>query len=330
MHSTLYLALFTCVILPHVRVFAGNVVICMTVCNDRGVEAIVSIKSALLVSKPYNQYFFHIFTDESEGVRQSLAPLRTLSKETGETKLNNIFFYFHTLQQHSNLTYVRNFVETLRYEVPRLSVGRRYRCAMDKVVIPALFQKLIVVDTDTLWLEDPYNLMKQIDDFNSENTLGLAREVEGKIRAGWYHKRDQRGRPFYGLNGLNSGVVIYRIDKPDSYLEHMKDLLVRYKDNMPTVDQDLINAYAEKFPKQLHLLSCQWNRRHYSGCYSKQVAGIVHGTGRLFFKVSTNPTRKKQSRRNMEWPPRIRQSWVTRLPYLRAYQIVEAIPFHGL
>lgn len=52
------------------------------------------------------------------------------------------------------------------------------------------------------------------------------------------------------------------------------------KGALPLGDQDVLNAYAHKFPERVHVMPCVYNYRSDSGCYAGLPA-ILHGNRNL-------------------------------------------------
>lgn len=62
-----------------------------------------------------------------------------------------------------------------------------------------------------------------------------------------------------------------------------RDKIIKHfypKKALPLGDQDVLNAYASKYPDRLHIMSCVYNFRSDSACYSGFPA-ILHGNRNL-------------------------------------------------
>ena len=241
-----------------------TVVVCMSICGSNGPEALISVKSALLQKSNQHEYEFHFFTDESERVKKDLIDEMLL---VGKGKpMENVALVFHTIK----LTKMQYLFKL---------------CAANRLLMPIeldqAIDEYIYVDSDTLWLEDPANLMEEFSWFNSDNEIGMTYEVETSEKIGWYHTQPQINRTFYGPTGLNSGVGIYRIHDRNTTWNAFEKVVQEHEGNLPLGDQDVLNAYLARHPLKFYKLACHWNRRPDSRCLSS-TRGILHGNRRAF------------------------------------------------
>ena len=86
------------------------------------------------------------------------------------------------------------------------------------------------------------------------------------------------------MYGLNAGVLLLNLeqlrhsrfsDERDKIIKHFKP-----KNALPLGDQDVLNAYASKYPNHVLVMSCVYNFRSDSGCYSGFPV-ILHGNRNL-------------------------------------------------
>ncbi len=241
-----------------------NVVICMSICGDRGDEALISVKSALLWVNELDTYAFHFFTDDSETVMNQFVDKILQGEKDGH--VDNVEYFFHTIRMSEI------------QEMFKL-------CSANRLLIPQELTNIeayMYVDSDVIWLEDPRNLMHLFSDFNSKQEIGLAYEIVGRNKTGWYNHVDQDGRHFFGLNGLNAGVGLYRVRDPSKTWQEWDLIIKEHRNNLPLGDQDVLNEYLWQHQQKLYILDCQWNRRKDSACMLPRPAGILHGNRAVF------------------------------------------------
>ena len=105
------------------------------------------------------------------------------------------------------------------------------------------------------------------------------------------HSRDL---PYYGHYGLNAGVLLLNLKVlRASRFTSDRDKIIRHfhpKMALPLGDQDVLNAYAFKYPERIQVMSCVFNFRSDSACYSGFPA-ILHGNRDL--KSDGNSTYSK-------------------------------------
>lgn len=86
--------------------------------------------------------------------------------------------------------------------------------------------------------------------------------------------------PFFGRRGLNAGILLLSLERlRSSGFNRERDRIVRHfnpKKALPLGDQDVLNAYAHKFPHHVHVLPCTMNFRSDSACY-EGFPVILHG-----------------------------------------------------
>ncbi|EIE18087.1 hypothetical protein COCSUDRAFT_55028 [Coccomyxa subellipsoidea C-169] len=113
----------------------------------------------------------------------------------------------------------------------------------------------------------------------------MALETSDKNGNGsWYKGGFSKSLPFYGEYGLNAGVLLLNLDElRESHFAQERDKIIRHfhpKKALPLGDQDVLNAFASKYPTRLHVMSCVFNFRSDSACY-KGFPAILHGNRNL-------------------------------------------------
>ncbi|RUS75284.1 hypothetical protein EGW08_016950 [Elysia chlorotica] len=252
----------------------GNPIhLCVVVCGTRTQETITMLKSASMVTPLNVSFIFHIFA---------------------EPEIQRFFqdqFDLWPLVHRQRLSY-----HIYNVTFPDSSTTNAWKklfkpCASQRLFLPNLLrsvERLIYVDTDTVFLESLENLWAMFDDFNSTQLAGLVGEAEASFAA-WYNRF--ANHPFYGKFGLNSGVMLMDLDRlrQTSWLSDMQRLFHQYRLSLPWGDQDLINIYFAFHPDQMFLMPCKWNYRndhcrYTSNCVSAERSGIsvLHGSRRTF------------------------------------------------
>ncbi|GFO27022.1 glucoside xylosyltransferase 1, partial [Plakobranchus ocellatus] len=247
--------------------------LCVVVCGTRGQETMTMLKSATMVTPLNISLIFHIFAEpEIQNFFQDELDLWPL-------------VHRHRLSYHIyNVTF------------PDSSTTNAWKklfkpCASQRLFLPNLLQsveRLIYVDTDTVFLESLTHLWEMFNDFNSSQLAGLVGEAEAGYAA-WYNRF--ANHPFYGKFGLNSGVMLMDLNRlrQTSWLSDMQRLFLQYRLALPWGDQDLINIYFAFHPDQMYLMPCKWNYRndhcrYSSNCVSAEESGVsvLHGSRRTF------------------------------------------------
>ena len=101
------------------------------------------------------------------------------------------------------------------------------------------------------------------------------------------------GLPYFGRRGLNAGILLLSLERlRGSGFNRERDRIIQHfqpKKALPLGDQDVLNAYAHKFPDHVHVLPCTMNFRSDSACY-EGFPHILHGNRGL--KNDANSTYK--------------------------------------
>ncbi|CAI5688913.1 glucoside xylosyltransferase 2 [Oreochromis niloticus] len=245
-------------------------------CGNRLDETLTMVKSALLFS--LKKIKFHIFAED---------PLALQFKE----RLNQ---------------WPRSVAAKFQYRIYPISfsVGNADEwkklfkpCAAQRLFLPVILKdvdSLLYVDTDVLFLrpmDDIWNLLKS---FNRTQLAAMAPEHEVP-KIGWYSRFARH--PFYGVTGVNSGVMLMNLTRIRSTLfknsmiptglsweDLLHPLYQKYKNHITWGDQDLLNIIFHYNPERLFIFPCQWNYRpdhcmYGSNCKGAEEEGvsILHG-----------------------------------------------------
>ncbi|XP_036387884.1 glucoside xylosyltransferase 2 isoform X2 [Megalops cyprinoides] len=245
-------------------------------CGDRLQETLTLLKSALLFS--VKKIKFHIFAEDD------LASLFQKGLRKWPRFVSSKFQY----SVYPITFSVGNAEEWKKLFKP---------CAAQRLFLPVILtdvDSLLYVDTDVLFLrpmDDIWNLLKE---FNSTQLAAMAPEHEIP-KIGWYSRFARH--PFYGVTGVNSGVMLMNLTRIRSTLfknsmistglsweDLLHPLYQKYRNHITWGDQDLLNIIFHYNPECLYTFPCQWNYRpdhcmYGSNCKGAEEEGvaILHG-----------------------------------------------------
>lgn len=118
-------------------------------------------------------------------------------------------------------------------------------------------------------------------------------ESESK-KIGWYSRFARH--PYYGDNGINSGVMLMNLKKMRliNWEQSLLPIYNQYHTNLVWGDQDILNIYFHLHPDELNLLPCEFNYRpdhciYMSLCEVKDGIKILHGNRGYFHKDQNQP-----------------------------------------
>jgi len=159
-------------------------------CGDEGraYQVINSIRSALYFSNDV-AIKFHIFTQSKF-----------------ENKFHVRFREWHIVfdTQFSYQLYSTKYPDDKKDWV---NIFRK--CATMKLLLPSILtdvDKVLYMDSDTLFLESASHLWRVLDDFNPNNLMAFS-------HGNCYNYNPETPYPFYGKLGLNSGVLLMHLDR---------------------------------------------------------------------------------------------------------------------
>ncbi|XP_077430194.1 glucoside xylosyltransferase 2 isoform X1 [Vanacampus margaritifer] len=170
-------------------------------------------------------------------------------------------------------------------------------CAAQRLFLPVILKdvdSLLYVDTDVLFLRPMDDIWRMLKSFNSTQLAAMAPEHEIP-KIGWYSRFARH--PFYGISGVNSGVMLMNLTRIRSTLfknsmiagglsweDLLHPLYQKYKNHITWGDQDLLNIIFHYNPECLFIFPCQWNYRpdhcmYGSNCKGAEEDGvsILHG-----------------------------------------------------
>ena len=181
------------------------------------------------------------------------------------------------------------------------------RCASSKLWIHDILidvEVAIVVDVDTLFLENPSHLWDTFFNttaFNQTVIYGAASEgnqppygIYFQNKELWGELGDMRAGPY----GVNSGVLLVNLTR--ARLVNMTSTWLELYNHHPSYshfqffDQDLLNIYLHLHPDRFYALPCKWNQRAHltdigDTCPDLSLpinGGLIHGNRKIFIRRS--------------------------------------------
>nr|XP_046167838.1 glucoside xylosyltransferase 2-like isoform X3 [Oncorhynchus gorbuscha] len=249
-------------------------------CGNRLDETLTMVKSALLFS--IKSIKFHIFAED---------PL-TSQFEKG--------FLFQLSQwPHAITNKFQYSIYPITFSVGNAEEWKKLfkPCAAQRLFLPVILKdvdSLLYVDTDVLFLRPMDDIWSFLKAFNSTQLAAMAPEHEIP-KIGWYSRFARH--PFYGVTGVNSGVMLMNLTRIRSTLfknsmitsglsweDLLHPLYQKYKNHITWGDQDLLNIIFHYNSECLYTFPCQWNYRpdhcmYGSNCKGAEEEGvsILHG-----------------------------------------------------
>ncbi|KAE8297958.1 Glucoside xylosyltransferase 2 [Larimichthys crocea] len=245
-------------------------------CGNRLDETLTMVKSAVLFS--LKKITFHIFAEDP------LAP-------QFEEKLKQWPRVITAKFQHR--------IYPITFSVGNADEWKKLfkPCAAQRLFLPVILKdvdSLLYVDTDVLFLRPMDDMWSLLKSFNSTQLAAMAPEHEVP-KIGWYSRFARH--PFYGVTGVNSGVMLMNLTRirstmfknsmiPNrlSWEDLLHPLYQKYKNHITWGDQDLLNIIFHYNPECLFIFPCQWNYRpdhcmYGSNCKGAEEEGvsILHG-----------------------------------------------------
>ena len=191
------------------------------------------------------------------------------------------------------------------------------RCASSKLwihdMLPKDVEAAIVVDVDTMFLENPHNMWDIFFDkglFNVTTIYGAVAEGT-EPPFGFYdetnHSWGELGEMKAGKHGINAGVLLVNLTRArNTNMSAQWSALYSHRPSYSTYkffDNDLLNVQLRLHPEQLVELPCRWNQRSWAfgdgnTCKETNLSlnrGVAHGSRGLFLKKSFSGYKHKIS-----------------------------------
>lgn len=104
---------------------------------------------------------------------------------------------------------------------------------------------IIYLDADSLVLSDIVGLWRVFDKFDHKQLIACANETDTRVSNNWYQQNSVRF-PFYGLSGLNSGILLMNLTRMREFkfIEKAVRVYEAYQHLLLLVDQDMLNILA--------------------------------------------------------------------------------------
>ena len=237
----------------------------VTVCCNRSEEILVMIKSALIFSK--HRIKFVIISEKIlfRGLQETLSEY--------EARFPNFSYSLMETSFPAGHDWSSLFKP----------------CASQRLFLASMlpYDKIVYVDSDTIFLSPPHDFVEQFKEFNATQFIGISSEIEDE-NIGWYPRFARH--PYYGNYGVNSGVMLMKLDKMRQlkWERQITDIYETFNTRIVFGDQDLINIYFSSNPQQLFLMPCEFNYRPdhcmFLMCPAKEGIKLIHGNRGYFHK----------------------------------------------
>jgi UDP-xylose:glucoside alpha-1,3-xylosyltransferase len=247
------------------------VLVAIVSCGEKRVpEALNTIKSALMFSRPTESLKFIIFCD--------------LENQASVEKALKV------LQRHKSFHFD---LRTPTFPANKSSTWRNQflPCATQRLFFPEILNEvdaLLYVDSDTFFLSPPGETYQLFEKFTGSQIAGLV--PNALTKNSWYPQN--ASFPFYGSFGLNTGVKLMNLTRMRSvnYQQELMDISRKYEKQLMWVDQDIVNIYFERHPEQIFEMPCEFNFRwdycwKFAGntsCEAPNGIKILHGSRQIF------------------------------------------------
>ena len=97
--------------------------------------------------------------------------------------------------------------------------------------------------------------------------------------------------PIFGTRGLAAGVLLLSLERVRSadFSKERERIIEHHhpRGELPLGDQDVLNAYANRYPHAVHVLPCTMNLRRDSACY-EGFPIILHGNMGIYNNNDTS------------------------------------------
>lgn len=250
---------------------SNQVVIATVACSLKQFELVVTlVKSAILLSMKDGQHPLKFVIVTEKALYTSF-----VNRLTEFQKLHKISFVLR------KVSFPINANENWKH------LGSSQVCASQKLFLPSLLHELdsvLYVSPESIFLSPPHDTFKLLSNFKKSQLVGLAKEESGSV----YNR--EKGHPFYGTNGANSGVMLMNLKKmrKKSWEKSMKELYNEFVSKATYGDQDLINIYLSTRPNEAYELPCENNFRtehceKSTECLAPEGIKIFHGNRDALF-----------------------------------------------
>ncbi|KAL9981145.1 hypothetical protein ACROYT_G009809 [Oculina patagonica] len=265
------------------RTFTPNPVIHVSavVCGERSVEASTMLKSTTLFTNRTIQ--FHVVAEDNLHDK-----LKNIFNEWQTVKSGQVMFKLYSLRFPSG----ENVEDWKKLFKP---------CAAQRLFLLDVLDSIdsvLYLDTDVLMLRPVEDLWNHFKHFDDVQLASMAPEGE-ETALSWYPRFARH--PFFGKNGMNSGVMLMNLTRMRAFdwTEKILEAYRKYKLSITWGDQDLLNIVFHDHPGLLYTYTCDWNYRPDHCMYGNNCGpasdsgisvihgnrGVYHNTKQPFFKA---------------------------------------------
>ncbi|XP_057367963.1 glucoside xylosyltransferase 2-like [Daphnia carinata] len=164
-------------------------------------------------------------------------------------------------------------------------------CSSARLFFPSWLKEvdsILYMDVDAVFLSSPLHIWKHLTKMNHVQMVALAPEKQSYV-TGWYPQLARH--PYYGKFGMNAGVMLMNLTKMRQFgwEKHIVRVYERYKTKIEYGDQDIINVFFHFHPEKLYVYACNYNYISHqcaemSLCKEAEQQGIhiLHGNADAF------------------------------------------------
>lgn len=249
----------------------NQVVIASVACSLKQFELVVTlVKSAVLLSSTDTQHRLNFVIVTKKELFTSFTQR------------------FNEIQKFRTFSFILREINFPRIDHDKwMKLGVTEICMAQKIFFPSLlsdFDTLLYLNPESIFLSPPHETFKLLRHFKRTQIAGLAAEEKGSV----YDSK--KGHPFYGANGINSGVMLMNLKKmrENNWQKEMQQILAEYHSKALYGDQDLINIYFNSRPNEVYDLPCDYNFRtdqcdKSSACATPEGIKIFQANRDVFF-----------------------------------------------
>ncbi|XP_068233819.1 glucoside xylosyltransferase 1-like [Palaemon carinicauda] len=162
-------------------------------------------------------------------------------------------------------------------------------CSSARLFLPQSLRDIdaaVLVDTDTIFLRPPEDLLREIYRFNESQAVGMVQTSKGYVR---------KQIPFPKPNGANTGVMVMNLTRLRALREGWTNVTLKafdkYRKRLSAFKtNDIVNIAVGQNPEIYYNLDCVWNYNTGSCIGSKNICPkaetsgvyLLHGTKGVF------------------------------------------------
>ncbi|KAK4025322.1 hypothetical protein OUZ56_014397 [Daphnia magna] len=214
--------------------------IAAAVCGNRATQALVMMKSALIMCSNFIRFTLFVDSETSNVLNETIRLWPDNILKRMSLDMRPISFPKDNADEWKTLF---------------------KPCSSVRLFLPNLLKKedsILYMDVDTVFLSSPLHIWQHLSKMNTTQMVALGPETQD-YTIGWYPQFTNH--PYYGKYGLNAGVMLMNLTKMrqfgwEKYVIHVYE---QYKNRILWGDQDVINAIFHFHPEKLYVFPCHHN-----------------------------------------------------------------------